>query len=250
MKRSCTAVVLLLFFSSVAFAQIQGSVSFDGSNLEFKAASLEQKADVPEERNQPKKENTNDSRKLLAKRMKANRHWDNPRFVKAIYGSLKGMQQSIDKEHQEALDEKKITDEAERQEALKQMQDRTLVNFKDYEEDSQVIHQKINENPRESILDLTSRISFIDSSKMTETRSEYVANKLEDNFAQSQGVSMDDYQKAFVDQLKNQQKIREDEASKAKTFPPKQGTETLKIEKVDEANALIHVGVKAPQSKK
>ncbi|MBE6450242.1 MAG: hypothetical protein E7013_06135 [Alphaproteobacteria bacterium] len=250
MMRFCTVVALLLFFNSVAFAQLQGAVSFNSEGLEFKKSSLEQKTDVSEENNQAKKETKHDAKEILAKRMEANRYWDNPRFVKATYGSLKGMQQSIDKKHQEALDEQKITDEAERQKALKQMQDGALVNFKDYEEESQIIHQKMNENPRESILDLTSRISYIDSSKMTDSHSEYITNKLEDNFMQNQGVSMGDYQKAFVEQLQNQKEVREKEASKAKTFPPAEDAATLKVEKVDEANALIHVGVKAPQSKK
>ena len=192
----------------------------------------------------------NNASEILARKMKANRYWDNPRFVKATYGNLKGIQQSIDKQHQEALDEKKITDEVERQKALKQMQDSALVNFKDYEEDSQIIHQKMNENPRESILDLTSRISFIDSKKMTDAHSEYIANELEDSFMQNQGVSMADYQNAFVEQLQNQKEIREEEATKAKTFPPAEETDTVNVEKIDETNALIHVGVKAPKSKK
>ena len=250
MKSFYTFVVLVLLFNSVAFAQIQGAVSFNDPTADFKKDSVKQTSEIAETTVPEVAEKKDDPKQLLAKKMKATRHWDNPRFVKATYGNLKGMQESIDRQHQDALDEKKITDETERQKALKEMQESALVNFNDYTEESQVIHQKMNENPRESILDLTSRISYIDSKKMTDAHSEYVANKLEDNFMEHQGVSMADYQAAFVEQIKNQQETREEDALKANTFPPLNEQEALRVEKLDETKALIHVGVKAPQSKR
>ena len=241
--------ILALFFavgiSAFATAQITGAVSFQGKKASKETAKAEQTVQ-DNETAQPDV----DANELLSKRIQKFRIWNNPRMVKRTYGRLKGMQESIEKEQNKELEKKEYASEDEKQKALEEIKKQALVHFEDYSEPAQTVHQKMNENPRENLVNMTKRLSYIDKERMTEDYSEYIQSEMQNQFLQRNGVTMDEYKKASAEQLLEEEKQRIAEEQKSDTFPPLSVKEKVDVEKIDEQNALLVIGVGAPKSKK
>ena len=233
----------LLCLSALAVAQIPGSVSFEKKQVAVQSIEENKTAE-----SKSKLTSGIDANALLAQKIKKQRIWDNPRFSKKIYGSLKGMQESIEKVQNEELEKNKYSSEDEKKKALDEIQSQAIIHFDDFEEKPEKIHQKLNENPRDAILDMTERLTYIDKDKMTSERSEHIKQELQENFLQDYGVTMEEYKEASLKQVDEGLKQRKEE-SKSDTFPPLSVNVPLNVEKIDEQNALLHLSVKSPVSK-
>ena len=191
-----------------------------------------------------------DARALLAEKIKKQRMWDNPRFSKKIYGSLKGRQNSIEKEQYKELEKKEYASEEEKKAALEEIKSRAMVKFTDFEETPDALHSRLNEKPREAVLDMTERLDYLGKEKMTSAFTDYVQDEIHKQFVQRNGMTMDEYQNAMRQQLEADREKRLAEADKSDNFPPLMTDNTVNVEKLDDQNALLHVGVGAPVSKK
>ena len=148
----------------------------------------------------------------------------------------------------EELEKNKYSSEDEKKKALDEIQSQAIIHFDDFEEKPEKIHQKLNENPRDAILDMTERLTYIDKDKMTSERSEHIKQELQENFLQDYGVTMEEYKEASLKQVDEGLKQRKEE-TKSDTFPPLSVNVPLNVEKIDEQNALLHLSVKSPVSK-
>lgn len=235
---------LTLCASAFALAQIPGAVGF---KLEKQIQSENVATDTAPA--QLDKRNV-DARALLAKRIKKQRIWDNPRFTKDLYGSLKGMQNSIEKAQNEELEKKEYASQEDKEKALEKIKSQAIVRFDDFNETPDVIHQKMNENPRAQVLEMSERLDYIKKDKMTSGFSNHIQDEIKTQFLQRNGVTMDEYQNATQQQMLNEYEQRLAEKDKVDSFPPLSIDNQVSIEKIDEQNALLVVGVKAPVSKK
>ena len=246
MKRvNIFTLCLCLSVSAFAVAQIPGSIGFKAEQTLAEVVVAKEPAVASKVVS-----DEIDARDLLAKKIKKQRIWDNPRFSKKVYGSLKGMQNSIEKVQNEELEKKKLTFEDEKEKALEQMKTQAIVQFKDFAEEPDVIHQKMNENPRQRILDMTERLDYIEKDKLTNDFSDYIQDEMENQFTKRNAVTMDEYQEASRQQMQEAHKMRLAEEDKSESFPPLTVENSVNVEKIDEQNALLRVGVGAPVSKK
>ncbi|MBP5535059.1 MAG: hypothetical protein J6Y03_06130 [Alphaproteobacteria bacterium] len=249
MNKRWIVFVFLSLFSFCAFAQedtLSGAVSF----------KKEVKEEIKETKEAPKFNfDTNiektDTKEQLAKTTKHISILDNPRFAKMNYARLNGIQKSVEKVQQKKIKEAAYTKESEKEQALEELENQALVQFDDYKEKPEDLQKKINENPRESIFDMTSRLSYYsERNEPSEEHSKKLQEKMEQRFQDRNGISMDEYMDAFKEQTKLEQHQRVEEDEKAETFPVLNTDKNVEIEKVDEQNALLHVSVGAPRSKK
>ena len=235
--------------SSVALAQvgaIDGAVSFKKQQVTTET----KKENESKFKNTALDDTDFDQEKLMAEVTSNTKLWDNPRFVKIYYGQMKGMQQAIDRIHQNDLDQSSYSTEEEKEKAKKDLQEQALIHFEDYQDKPEDLHKKINKNPRESLLNMNSRISFIDEKNMTKERSKAVEEGLNQRFYETEGMTIDEYNEARKEQLEQEAKQRLKEDKKAQSFPILKTDKEVNIEKVDEQNALLKVSVGAPKSKK
>lgn len=246
MKRvNIFTLCLCLSVSAFALAQIPGAIGFKSDEKPSDFVEVTENT-----ANQHVVSDEVDARDLLAKKIKKQRIWDNPRFSKKVYGSLKGMQNSIEKEQNKELEKKKLTSEEEKAKALEKMKTQAIVHFEDFTEEPEIIHQKMNEQPRERILDMTERLDYIEKDKLTSGFSDYIQDEMEQQFVKRNAVTMEEYQEASRQQMQEAHDMRLAEGNKADTFPPLTVDNPVNVEKIDEQNALLRIGVGAPVSKK
>ena len=247
MEKKLLTFIFLALFSVCAWAQ-------DGMLSDAVTFKKEAKEEVKEVQEKPafdlnNKTEKKDAKVQLAESTKNVSILDNPRFAKMGYARLKGMQKSIEKVQQKKIDKTVYTNESEKEKALKELENQALVQFDDYQDKPADLQKKINENPRESMFDMTSRLSYYgDRNEPSEEQSAAIQKKLEKDFQDDNGISMEEYEKAFEEQLMLEQQLSKEE--KSETFPVLKNDKEVEIEKVDEQNALIHVSVGAPRSKK
>ena len=248
MNKSIFVFLCISFLSSIASAQvaaIEGAVGFKKPVVETQTKQNE--LSVP--KTVLDKTDFNQS-ELLAKVTSKTDLWDNPRFVKIYYGQMKGMQQAIDRVQQAELDKLSYPSEEAKRKAKEELQRQTLMRFEDYSDKPEELNNKINQDPRKSLLDMASRISFIDEDLMTTERSKAINKGLQQNFYNSEGLTVEEYMDAVEQQteFELQQRLSEDE--KAQNFPVLKTDKKVNVEKVDDQNALLRVSVGAPKSKK
>lgn len=244
MKKRFLLTAFLSVFATVAVAQdasISGAVSFTKTKDETPQVQAEEKKEFAVEVPQI------DRSAILAKTVKNIPLLEDPRMVKKSYGRLKGMQKAIEDVQQKRLKEKSYSNEKAKEEALKEMQDKALIRFEDYQEKPEDMKNKINQNPRETFLDMTGRIKYPTEEQMSTERSELIQKKVEGEFQDKHGMTMEEYKDAFAEQM---EVAAEQQEEKSDTFPVLKTDKEVKVEKVDEQNALLHVSVGAPKSKK
>ena len=244
-KVNIFALMFVAGVSAYAFAQIPGAVGFKAEEAPS-AEQVQNEKPLKEEKTSSKA----DATALLAEKIKKQRMWDNPRFSKKIYGNLKGMQDSIEKAQNKELEKKEFASEEEKAKALEKMKTQAIVHFEDFSESPEQVHQKMNENPRNAVIDMTKRLDYIEQDKLTDDFSNYVQDEMQNQFIQRNGVTMDEYQNASRQQMQEAYEQRLAEKDKSDTFPPLTNDSQVKVEKVDEQNALLHISVGAPVSKK
>ena len=252
MKKKLLVFAFLSLFSTIALSQeatISGAVGFTKPVSE-KVQTKQPKQTKKSAREIGKVPQT-DAAELLAKKTKNLSVMDNPRFAKKTYSRLKGRQEAIEQLQQKKLEEGSYPNEKAKEEALKGLEDKALVRFNDYQEEQEEVKNKINEDPRKGILDMASRVS--QSEKIDEEsveRSRAAQQKLNQKFQEEKGIAPDEYMNAYMEQVKAEAQQNEEEKQKAEQFPILNTEKDVKVEKIDEQNALLHVSVGAPRSKK
>lgn len=250
MKKTLLVFVILSLFSVSAQAQkatIENAVGF--TKPVVKETAAEQKTDDAESK--IGKIPQMDAGEMLAKTTKNISIFDNPRYVKRAYGSLKGRQQAMEQLQQKKLEKSSYPNEKAKKEALKDLEDKALVRFNDYDEETEDVKKKLSDNPRESMLNMASRISYPQEvDEETIDRSRKATEKWKQQFIENNGITPDEYMNAYNEQVKLEMEQREEEKNKADKFPILNTEKDVKVEKVDEQNALLHVSVGAPKSKK
>ncbi len=244
MKKSIVLAWALFLLGSVAVAQ---EASISGA-VGFAKKTQEEKVEEPQAVNQKITQPKIDEAAILAKTTKNTWLWDNPRYAKIAYGRLAGMQQAIEAEQQKELEKTTYATEKEKQEALKQMQSQAVVHFEDSEPDEKKRREALNKNPRAGVLDMAGNVSFLDEQKATPEFTDYARGQMEKDFYQENGLTIEEYNEAFIAQVEEQVEKRRKEDEKSDTFPPKDEKNFVTVEKVDEQNALIQRGVGAPKS--
>lgn len=249
MKKRFLLIAFLSVFATVAVAQdatIPGAVTFTKTKDETPQVQKEQKEERKEFAVEVPKI---DRDAIMARTVEKIPLLENPRIVKKGYGRLKGMQKAIEDVQQKRLKEGSYPNEQAKEQALKEMQDKALIRFEDeYQDKQNDLKNKINQNPRESFLKMAGNVKYPNEEQMTTERSELIQKKVESEFQDTHGITMDEYKDAFTEQMKIEAEQQEEE--KSDVFPVLKTDKKVEVEKVDEQNALLHVSVGAPKSKK
>lgn len=189
-----------------------------------------------------------DTAAVLARTTKRVSAMNNPRIAKKGYARLKEMQESIEKAQQEKLNEKTYPDEKAKEEALKEIKNKALVRFEDYEDKPEDVKQKINNDPQKSLIEISDRIKY--SLDHNEEHLDSVQSQLKEDFKSENGMGPEEYMDAYVEQVEMELQQEQQAEQKAETFPILTTDKDVKVEKQDDQNALLYISVGAPRSNK
>ncbi len=231
MKIFATVVLFSMSLSFSALAQLAGSVSFDKKAPAVPVVQEGEKA-------VPKQRPAFDKNKRLQEQLSKADVFDNPRFAKKAYGGLQGTQQAIQAEQKRVVDEKTFATAEEKAAFEQELQDKALIKFQNFEEDSKNLNKQMNEQPLAKIQEVTDRISYIDPTKATPEANEETRERVEAVFESREGISPTEYMQLYQQQLEEQanQPVPAGELENKARFS--EGA-AIEVEKVDEQNARI-----------